>query len=133
MHAVMTSLPGHYLGAPNLMAVTAAVAAWTECDDWLAAVLDVLDENRQTLTSLLAQHLPGVAYTPPDATYLAWVDCRALDLGDDPAETFAARGVELSPGPQFGELGNGHVRINIATSPAILADTVAAMARSSTS
>ena len=65
---------------------------------------------------------------PPEATYLAWVDCRALDLGDDPAETFRARGVELSPGPQFGAAGDGHVRINLATSPQILADTIAAMA-----
>jgi cystathionine beta-lyase len=73
-------------------------------------------------------HLPGTRYTPPAATYLAWVDCRALGLGDDPAETFRERGVELSPGPQFGAPGLGHVRINLATSPSILAELVRAMA-----
>ena len=66
-------------------------------------------------------------YTPPEATYLAWLDCRELGLGDDPAVTFRERGVELSPGPQFGVEGNGFVRLNFATSPAILAETVAAM------
>jgi cysteine-S-conjugate beta-lyase len=71
---------------------------------------------------------PGTRYTAPSATYLAWVDCRALGLGDDPAETFRERGVELSAGPQFGAPGLGHVRINLATSPSILAELVRAMA-----
>ena len=128
MDDALRSLPGHYLGAPNVMAVTATVAAWTDGGGWLDAVLDVVDENRRSLTDLLARHLPGVRYEPPRATYLAWLDCRSLGLGDDPAETFAERGVALSPGPQFGPQGLGHARINLATSPQILADTVAAMA-----
>ena len=128
MHAALGALPGHYLGAPNVMAVTAAVTAWTQCDRWLDAVVGVIDENRGLLTSLLSEYLPGTRYAPPAATYLAWVDCRELGLGDDPCEVFGPRGVELSPGPQFGDLGRGHVRINIATSPGILAATVAAMA-----
>lgn len=128
MHAALRSLPGHYLGAPNVMAVTATVAAWTDGDEWLDAVVDVIDENRRALTDLLARHLAGVVYEPPKATYLAWLDCRALDLGDDPTEVFRERGVELSSGPQFGPQGLGHARINLATSPSILADTVAAMA-----
>jgi cysteine-S-conjugate beta-lyase len=128
LHDALEQLPGHYLGAPNVMAVTAAVAAWTGGGEWLDAVVDVIDENRQALGDLLRRHLPGTVYRPPEATYLAWVDATGLGLGDDPAETFRRRGVELSPGPQFGPGGEGHVRINIATSPAILAETVAAMA-----
>lgn len=124
----LADLPGHYLGAPNRMGVRAAVAAWTECDDWLAAVVDVIDENRRALSGLLAEHVPGVRYRPPDATYLAWLDCRGAGFDREPAQVFRERGVELSPGPQFGPTGAGHVRINLATSPAILADLVAAMA-----
>jgi cysteine-S-conjugate beta-lyase len=128
MHAALNDLPGHYLGAPNVMAVTATVAAWTNGGTWLDATIGVLDENRRALTGLLDEHLPGVVYEPPAATYLAWLDCRGLDLGDDPAETFRERGVELSPGPQFGPQGAGYARLNLATSPDILAATVAAMA-----
>jgi len=124
----LDQLPGHYLGAPNTMAVTATVAAWTGGDAWLDAVIGVVDENRHALTGLLAEHLSGARYTPPAATYLAWVDCRALGLGDDPAKTFRERGVELSPGPQFGPPGRGHVRINLATSPSVLDGLVRAMA-----
>lgn len=121
----LDALPGHYLGAPNLMAVVATIAAWSEGDDWLAAVVEVLDENRRTLVDLLARHVPGARYRPPDATYLAWVDCRACGFADEPVEVFRARGVELSAGASFGRAG--HVRLNFATSPAILAATVAAM------
>lgn len=127
-HRALAALPAHYLGAPNVMAVTAAVAAWTEGDAWLDAVVDVIDENRGLLADLLARHLPGTRYVPPAATYLAWVDCRALGVDGSPAASFLQRGVELSPGEQFGAPGVGHVRINIATSPGILRATVAAMA-----
>ncbi|MGA1053248.1 MAG: MalY/PatB family protein [Ilumatobacteraceae bacterium] len=128
LHRALAALPDHYLGAPNVMAVTAAVAAWTAGDPWLRAVLDVVDENRRSLVDLLGAHLPGAVYTPPSATYLAWVDCRPAGLGDDPAAVFRTRGVEVSPGSQFGSPGVGHVRINLATSPAILAAMVAALA-----
>ena len=127
-HDALTTLPGHYLGAANVMAVTAAVAAWTECAPWLDAVIDVVDENRRRLVDLIDEHLPGARYRPPDATYLAWLDVSALDLGDDPAEVFRERGVEVSAGPQFGRGGEGHVRLNLATSPDVLGATVAAMA-----
>lgn len=128
MHRSLQELPGHYLGVPNVMAVTASVAAWTQGDDWLTAVIDVLDENRLALPGLLDEHLPAAVCRPPEATYLAWIDCRALDLGDDPAAVFADRGVRLSPGAQFGPPGLGHVRLNISTSPSVLAETIAAMA-----
>ena len=128
MQAVFDAMPGHYLGAPNLLAVTATVAAWTQGDEWLAAVIDVLDENRHALKRLLHTHLPGVVYSPPEATYLAWLDCRPLGFDRDPSDVFADRGVVLSPGPQFGPQGEGHARLNIATSPAVLEAMVIAMA-----
>lgn len=128
MQEALHSLPGHYLGAANQMAVVAAVAAWTKGRAWLEAVHAVLDENRHGLSDLLAHRFPGARYRPPDATYLAWVDLGECGLGDDPAAVFRQRGVEVSSGVQFGPQGAGHVRLNLATSPAILAATVDAMA-----
>jgi len=128
LHRAIQALPRHYLGTPNVMAVAATEAAWAGGEQWLAAVLEVLDENRHALTTLLADHLPGTAYRVPDATYLAWIDCRGLGFVDDPAEEFRRRGVELSPGPAFGAEGEGHVRLNLATSPAVLQKIAATMA-----
>jgi cystathionine beta-lyase len=90
--------------------------------------MGVLDENRHRLSELVAEYLPGAAYRVPDATYLAWIDCSMFGDGDVPFELFQSRGVELSPGTQFGAGGSGHVRLNFATSPAVLEQVVATMA-----
>ena len=81
----LTALPTHYFGAPNLLAVEATGAAWSEGDAWQQAVSAQLDENRHLLTELLAEHLPGVDYVVPDATYLAWLDLRPLGWDGRPA------------------------------------------------
>ena len=99
----------------------ATVAALRDADDWLDAVNARLDANRRLLAELLAERLPEIGYAQPRAGYLAWLDCRELGLGDDPAATFHERGrVALSPGPQFGPGGEGFARLNFATSPELL-------------
>jgi len=79
---------------------------------------------------LLSTHLPDVRWQAPEATYLAWLDCRALGLGDDPARVFRERGrVALGSGPAYApEQGRGFVRLNFATSPEIIAEAVRRMA-----
>ena len=78
----------------------------------------------------LAFHQGAMKGEPPDATYLAWLDCTRLGLGDDPAEVFERAGrVAVNPGPAFGEPGRGHVRVNLATHPELLAEGVRRMAR----
>lgn len=111
------------------LGMLAAEAAFTHGDDWLDQLLTLLDENRRRLGTLLAEHLPELAYTPPQATFLAWLDCRPLGLGDDPAQVFLERGrVALSRGLDFGRGGAGHARLNIGTSPALLEEAVRRMA-----
>lgn len=122
------ALPEHLLGATNLMAAVAVEAAWRDGDEWLAAVLGHLDRQRLLLSDLLAEHLPAIKYVPPAATYLAWLDCRALGLGDDPCVTFLERGVRLSEGPDFGSEGVGFARLNFATSSTLLRQIVTQIA-----
>lgn len=120
----------HGHGASHV-ATIAHVAALDDGRDWLATLTEELDANRRLLTRLLAEHLPTVRYQAPEATYLAWLDCRDLGLGDDPAATFRRRGkVALSPGRRFGESGRGFVRLNLATSPEIITEAVRRMASS---
>jgi cysteine-S-conjugate beta-lyase len=109
----------------------ATVAAVTDGLLWLDAVIGQLDLNRGVLATLLAERLPDVGYVPPEASFLAWLDCRALGLGDDPAAEFLARGrVALGPGPHFGTQGTGFVRLNMGTSPELIAAAVDRMATS---
>jgi cystathionine beta-lyase len=111
------------------LGILATIAAFTSGLPWLDALLAQLDENRALLSRVLAEHLPQVGYVPPEASFLAWLDCRALGLGEDPAATFLERGaVALSPGPDFGEPGRGHARLNLGTSPALITEAVRRMA-----
>ena len=92
-------------------------------------MLGVLDHHRRYLAELLAARIPAIRYRPPEASYLAWLDCTALGLGDDPSAVFLARGrVALSSGPSFGRQGVGHARLNMGTSRQILAEAVDRMA-----
>jgi len=74
------------LGA-SILGIEASAVAFEEGAGWLAAVRAHLDRNRRLLADLLAVRLPEVGYLPPEATYLAWLDCRPLGLAD-PARTF---------------------------------------------
>lgn len=121
---------------PNLahtashVAVRAHIAAMDHGQDWLVDLVADLDANRRLLGDLLAAHLPGVDWRPGEATYLAWLDCRRLDLGDDPAVHFRRRGrVGLNSGLPFGA-GEGHVRLNFAASPELLEEAIRRMATS---
>jgi len=126
----LAQVPYEASGGVNHLGVIAHVAALREGGEWLDAVLAGLARNRDLMGSLLAEHVPGAVYHPPQATYLAWVDCRSLDLDVEPAHAFLHAGrVALNAGPTFGEGGGGHVRINLATSPAVLAEAARRMAK----
>ncbi|HEX6470343.1 MAG TPA: aminotransferase class I/II-fold pyridoxal phosphate-dependent enzyme [Streptosporangiaceae bacterium] len=117
--------PKFLFGEVSVLGVVATLAAWRECDGWLDEVVAVLDRNRRRLVEALPA---GVTGRLPEATYLAWLDCRALGLGPDPVEFFRERaGVLLSGGPPFGPGGEGFARLNFATSAAVLDEILARM------
>jgi cysteine-S-conjugate beta-lyase len=112
----------------GLIGVRASAAAMEHALPWLDAVLTRLDGNRRLLSGLLAEHLPQVRYVPPEASFLAWLDCTGLGLGDDPAAAFLERGqVALSSGLDFGTQGRGFARLNMGTSPEIVREAVRRM------
>ncbi|MFO0679191.1 MAG: aminotransferase class I/II-fold pyridoxal phosphate-dependent enzyme [Polyangiaceae bacterium] len=105
--------------------VLASRAAFRHGEGWRRAVLSVLDRNRRTLSARLAESLPEVRYVPQAAGYLAWLDFRATDLGDDPSRVLLEKGrVALSAGPSFGSEGRGFARLNVATSAGLLEEAV---------
>jgi cysteine-S-conjugate beta-lyase len=110
------------------LGVVATIAAFTQGGPWLDELLLYLDGNRRLLAELLARELPGARYIQPEASYLAWVDCAALELGADPVAVFLERGrVALTRGRDFGPGGETFVRVNMGTSAAILTEIVQRM------
>lgn len=123
-------IPERMLGQVNNIGIDATVAAWRHGQPWLRAVMERLKANRDRLTEVLAAELPAVKYYPPEATYLAWLDCRALDLPTSPYQFFLERAkVGLNDGADFGEAGVGCVRLNFATSATIFEEILRRMVR----
>jgi cystathionine beta-lyase len=113
------------LGGINLLGASAGVAAYRYGDAWLREVLQILEGNRDYLMNFLAEKIPQIKMTKPEATYLAWMDCRDLDLPTSPAKYFLERAkVGLNEGGEFGEQGNGFVRLNFGCSRATLREAL---------
>jgi cysteine-S-conjugate beta-lyase len=88
-----------------------------------------LQANRARVAEHVAAELPGVHHYSPEGTYLAWLDCRGLNLPTVPAEFFLERArVGLNAGADFGQASRDCVRLNFATSGAILDQVLERMA-----
>jgi cystathionine beta-lyase len=126
--AVLDRLPADLPYHAGHLGVVAACAAFREGDPWLEAVVALLDRNRMRLAELVRASLPGVAYVPPQAGYLAWLDCAALGLGDEPGRVFLEKGrVAMYSGTVFGTQGKGFARLNIGTTATLLEEAVRRM------
>jgi cysteine-S-conjugate beta-lyase len=115
--AALRALPHTANHGPSPLGVVGALAAYRHGTPWLEDLLQRLDANRGVFGRLVTELLPGVRQRPLEATYLAWLDVRALGH-EDPAGLALREGrVLVNDGARFGPGGNGHVRVNLATSP----------------
>lgn len=111
----------------NALGLAAALAAYREGDEWLAALCQYLTANRDALVSYVTERLPDVRITVPQATYLAWLDCRKC-RGDSPYKFFLERAkVALNDGSTFGAGGQGFVRLNFGCPRSTLMEALDAM------
>lgn len=93
----------------NCFGYAACAAAYKHGELWRLALLEVLRENYASLQAFFASEIPEIIFRPMQATYLAWLDMRGLEL-EQPARFFEQNGLGLSCGEAFG--GPGHVRLN---------------------
>jgi cystathionine beta-lyase len=123
-------VPRHTRGGIGLLGLYASLAAWRHCDPWLAEVRSYLEANRDFVTQFLAREIPEIAFAPPESTYLAWLDCRALELEPGPAPFFYRHAkVALSDGRNFGKGWEGWARLNFATSRSLLSQILESLAK----
>jgi cystathionine beta-lyase len=113
----------------SILGLEASIAALEDGGPWLEAVIAALARNQRLVVAAVAASLPGVEIVAPRATYLAWLDCRGLALAGGPQAFFLERArVALSDGAAFGAGGEGHVRLNVATSRGLLGEVLERMA-----
>jgi cystathionine beta-lyase len=97
----------------NAVGLAAVKSAFTECDEWLNELRAYLTANRNTLIDYVTENMPDIHITCPEATYLAWLDCRRLQIHGTPYEFFLNHAkVALNDGATFGPGGEGFVRLN---------------------
>lgn len=115
---------GH--GTANL-GVVATSAAYRDGQPWLDEVLAYLQQNRDELARLVAEHLPGVAMTTPEGTYVGWLDFSATGV-DRPAQFFREHaGVGLTDGTACGAAGAGHARFIFAMPRPVMREAIVRM------
>ena len=114
----------------NNLGLAAAIGAYRDGQPWLDAVLRYLQANRDFVVDFVRRELPGISVRAPEATYLAWLDCRESGIPGDPYRFFLDRArVALSAGPSFGTGGEGFARLNFGCTRATLTDALTRMKR----
>lgn len=125
LHRSYLNGPRHTRGALNSLGLHGTEVAWTQADPWLTELMKYLQANRDFVQGYLGKHLPKIEHFPPEATFLAWLNCHRLGLGEGLWQTIHDKGkLALSDGRAFGPGGEHCVRLNFATSRSILREAL---------
>jgi cysteine-S-conjugate beta-lyase len=116
------------IGEVNILGQVAALAAFKEGQPWLDELLCYLEANRDFLYDYVRWELPGISMGLPEATYLAWLDCRQSGIQGSPHDFFLEKGrVAMNRGDDFGPNGAGFVRMNFGCPRAMLVEALERM------
>ncbi|MGB9879141.1 MAG: MalY/PatB family protein, partial [Anaerolineae bacterium] len=116
------------VGEPDIMSYLAALVAYRDCQSWLDELLRYLEANRDFVFQYVQQCFHGIRMAKPEATYLAWLDCRQSGIPGNPQEFFLKEArVALNDGLEYGRGGEGFVRLNFGCPRATLAEALRRM------
>ena len=123
-HKVWRGLNTDEVAEPNAFAVTAAIAAFTNGDEWLDELREYIEENKQTTDIFIKKYIPSLFLVPSEATYLLWIDCSKVTSDSVKLAEYirSTTGLYLCDGAQYGEAGRQFLRLNIACPRARLED-----------
>ncbi len=123
-HKVWRGINTDEVGEPNAFAISASIAAYTECDDWLREVCEYIWENKNYCYDFIEKNISGLNVVRGEATYLMWVDVSYYteDSVELQEKIFEKTGLYVSEGAEYGECGRCFVRINLATTRANVID-----------
>lgn len=118
------------VGEPDILSCTAALAAYRYGQDWLDQLMGYLQSNRDFTFDFVQERLPGISMSLPEGTYLAWLDCRDAGIPGNLHEFFLQKAkVAVNDGPDYGNGGEGFVRLNFGCPRSTLADALQKMER----
>lgn len=131
-HKAERALNGDEVAEPNAFALTAAITAFTEGEDWLDALREYLFENRRHACAFIKKKIPEITPVPATATYLMWLDCNKISGEFSELSHFIRKdqGLYLCDGSEYGPNGKGFLRMNIACPRKRLEDGLSRLAES---
>lgn len=114
------------IGSVNFFGPAATIAAYTEGEPWLHAVLAYVKDNHDYAVEYLMERLPGLVSVQSEGTYLLWVDCRSLGLSPTELKRLMYREAKIAfnEGSIYGKTGEGFLRINLACPRDVLAEAL---------
>lgn len=115
-------LKANELDEPTLFAPIATIAAFREGEQWRREMLHYVEGNIDLVINYCAEHLPGIIPLRPQASFLVWMDCRALGLKHNELVDFFVKKAHLAlnDGEMFGPGGEGFMRMNVAVPRSVL-------------
>ena len=120
-------LTANELNDPPIFSTIAAVAAFRHGEEWRRQMLRYVEANIDFVCDFCARELSKIKPRRPQASFLVWLDCRALGLGHDAlVRLFVEKArLALNDGEMFGQGGAGFMRLNVGTPRAVLAKALA--------
>jgi len=114
----LTVYKKHHFAEGSVLSHIAFESAYINGKEWLEELKVHLYKNYIMLEKVCKKYPNKVKLTPIEATYLAWVDCRGMNLNDKELRVFFVKKVKLglNPGLGFGKNGSGFMRLNFAVS-----------------
>lgn len=115
-------LQANEFNEPTLFAPIATIAAFRHGEEWRRQMLRYVEGNIDFVIDFLANHIPQIKPLRPQASFLVWLDCRALNLTHDQLnDLFVCHAhLALNDGEMFGQGGKGFMRLNVGTSRQLL-------------
>ncbi len=108
------ALEAVHIADGNIFGIAALEAAYCCGGEWLDSLLGYLEENADFLMRFIETNIPEIRLIKPEGTYLAWLNCRALQLKQEELKNFFVQQakVGLNDGLAFGRQGEGFMRLN---------------------
>ncbi|OZB90822.1 MalY/PatB family protein [Paenibacillus sp. XY044] len=116
----------YHVNSISTLGSAATQAAYTGGKAWLDEALAYMKANMEYVSEYLGEHIPEIKTRVPEATYLMWLDFRALQMSPDDLEQFLLKKakIALNKGSAFGKDGEGFMRLNIACSRSLVEEAM---------
>ena len=108
---------GNELNQPDIFAPIATIAAFEQGEEWRREMIDYVEGNINFVEEFCREYIPQIVPIRPEASFLVWLDCRALGLSQEAlVDLFVNKAkLALNDGAMFGAQGEGFMRLNVGT------------------